>query len=356
MKKILLSLSMIAVVAVVGVGATGAFFSDTETSTNNTFTAGAIDLKVDSTSHYNGMICTAGSPTEGNPSGYVWQSETPNTPVPVDHYPQPGMPCDGTWTETDLGPQHKFFNLDDIKPGDNGEDTISLHVYGNDAWGRFVINGVTDIDGTCTEPESEVGAAEPECATPSNTPAVTPGELAESITFYGWLDQGREPGFQNIGANGVQIDGNGEEGGNPLVDPWEGDNIQQCDNANGQPTIIENEIDLDSCFEPTVITPGTVDENPSVDQTLADETHNIWPALAAVYAAYCPGDNAQGANEYGLCQGIAADGRLVGSTTYYFGLAWSVPTTVGNEAQTDSLNANLVFQAAQQRNNPSQTF
>ena len=58
MKKILLSMSMIAVVAVVAIGATGAFFSDTETSTGNTFTAGAIDLTVDSEQHYNNLVDT----------------------------------------------------------------------------------------------------------------------------------------------------------------------------------------------------------------------------------------------------------------------------------------------------------
>ena len=46
---------MIAVVAIIAVGATGAFFSDTETSTGNTFAAGAIDLGVDNTSYYNGQ-------------------------------------------------------------------------------------------------------------------------------------------------------------------------------------------------------------------------------------------------------------------------------------------------------------
>lgn len=54
MKKILLSLLTIAIVAVVAVGATHAWFSDTETSTGNTFTAGTLDLKtndVDGVSH-----------------------------------------------------------------------------------------------------------------------------------------------------------------------------------------------------------------------------------------------------------------------------------------------------------------
>ncbi|MDD5152496.1 MAG: TasA family protein [Candidatus Pacebacteria bacterium] len=44
MKRILLSLSVIAAVAIGAVGATRAYFSDTETSTGNTFTAGTLDI------------------------------------------------------------------------------------------------------------------------------------------------------------------------------------------------------------------------------------------------------------------------------------------------------------------------
>lgn len=46
MKKILLSLVMITLAASVATGATRAYFSDTETSVGNTFTAGTLDLKV----------------------------------------------------------------------------------------------------------------------------------------------------------------------------------------------------------------------------------------------------------------------------------------------------------------------
>src|SRR3989338_2833034 len=45
MKKILISLAIILVVGAVGFGATRAYFSDTETSSGNTFTAGTLDLK-----------------------------------------------------------------------------------------------------------------------------------------------------------------------------------------------------------------------------------------------------------------------------------------------------------------------
>ena len=46
MKKILMSVGMLMFVAAVIAGATGAFFSYTETSTGNVFAAGTIDIDV----------------------------------------------------------------------------------------------------------------------------------------------------------------------------------------------------------------------------------------------------------------------------------------------------------------------
>lgn len=303
--KILLSGTAIVAAAVLIVGATFAFFSDTETSVDNTLTAGSLDLKVDSEAHYNGSVCSDVSETDV--PNYQWVG---GTEWPV------GQPCDGTWDLTDLTATNQFFELTDIKPGDEGENTISLHVFDNDAWGRFVIDEVENLDNTCTEPELE---AETDCITEG-----TPGELAQSITFQAWIDDGAIPGFQ------------GEE------DQTEGDNIKQ-----------EN--------EQLVIQPGTLDP--------AGETHNIWEGLAA-YRAFLDLSNAcdvtdsdgngqtdndgtPSDDDYLACQGIADDGRMVGSTTYYFGLEWSVPDTIGNEAQTDSLNADLTFEVEQHRNNPT---
>jgi predicted ribosomally synthesized peptide with SipW-like signal peptide len=115
-KRILISLSVIAAVAVLAIGGTVAYFSDVETSTGNTFTAGSIDLKID-------------------------------------------LARDGVriFDLKDLDPTDKLFNYSDIKPGDSGELTISAHVYNNDACGRFRIYNIVDDDVSCPEPESEVG-------------------------------------------------------------------------------------------------------------------------------------------------------------------------------------------------------
>lgn len=54
MKKILLSLSTISAVAILAVVGTTAYFTDTETSTGNTFTAGTIDIAVDGQNPWTG--------------------------------------------------------------------------------------------------------------------------------------------------------------------------------------------------------------------------------------------------------------------------------------------------------------
>lgn len=167
--KILLSGVTILAAAAVVVGATFAFFSDTETSTGNTFTAGELDLQIDAKAHYAGLTCTGG----------VWIEDVQGQSTRPDLI---GEGCDGTWTLTDLNQTHKFFNISDIKPGDTGENTVSIHVFDNDGWGWFGV-----------------------------TPTSNPNDLQTALLFNVWLDQGQTPGFQNNGDSG------------------EGDNIQNFD-------------------------------------------------------------------------------------------------------------------------------
>lgn len=178
-KKIVMSLSVIAAVSAAVIGGTGAFFSDTETSTGNTFTAGAIDLKVDSQQHYNGMICRLADPGEETYEGYQWQPEGDNTPVP--YYPAEGTPCGGTWELKDLEPtMDKFFNFSDVKPGDEGENTISLHVVNNDAWVCAEVSNLANNDNGLTEPEGDVDV----------TDGAGNGELQQNLVVTIWKDDG----------------------------------------------------------------------------------------------------------------------------------------------------------------------
>ncbi len=148
MKKIIISLSIIGVVAAVIVGGTVAFFSDTETSTGNTFTAGSIDLKIDNDAWFNGE-----------------QQEQ------------------FSWELSDLTNQ-LFFNYTDLKPGDWEEDTVSIHVIDNPSWVCVDINLTKDADETCTEPEWEddefCGDGDP----------LWNGELGGEMEFIFWADDG----------------------------------------------------------------------------------------------------------------------------------------------------------------------
>jgi predicted ribosomally synthesized peptide with SipW-like signal peptide len=317
MRRILFILGMIAFVGAVAVGATGAFFSDTETSTGNTFAAGSLDLKVDSQSHFNGLVCRIGTENEVNPGVLGWHHPTDDSLVGPEHYPQPGDPCTGTWEESDLIPDSvafRFFNFDDLKPGDEGENTISLHVYDNDAWGCMLVDNVQDLDVTCTEPESE--SSDVQC-NPSGVPGA--GELGAALTFDAWLDEGGVAGFQCNNPEEASAGASCEE------DPEEGDNI-----LNGVEVLFWDD--------------ETVDEASEGPFAMSD-------VLAAANAAHSC-ETQTGHTDYGLCHGLADDGRMVGSVTYYWGLAWNVPAEAGNEIQTDALTLDMIFEVEQHRNNP----
>jgi predicted ribosomally synthesized peptide with SipW-like signal peptide len=289
MKKIIFSLSIVAVVAAVAVGATTAFFSDTETSTGNTFTAGSIDLKVDSECHY-----------------WLYDPSHPDAVVggDMDGYWDQGCDGWGDWEETDLEDGvHKFVHVTDLKPGDWGENTISLHVYDNDAWGVWNWLMFDNDENGCTEPEEDDDLS---CGNPGEGE----GELLTSMEFDMWLDQGSIPGFQNGAPGAGEVEG-------PSLDLEEGDNIWQ----DGEPEIS--------------LAPGMP----------------LWPVLSSAWStAGC--SDVDGDTDYTHCHGLAEDGRMVGSTTYYFGFMWHLPEEVGNEAQTDSLGGNMEFKVVQHRNNP----
>lgn len=151
MKKILLSLGTIVFVGGLIAGATGAFFSDTETSTGNVFAAGAIDLKIDNESYV----------TDIRTGKLVRSPET-------------------TWGLSNLTDQ-LFFNFRDVKPGDLGEDTISIHVTDNDAW----VCMAADITST---PEN--GIVDPEADANDQTDGSDGGELQNYLQFAFWHDDG----------------------------------------------------------------------------------------------------------------------------------------------------------------------
>ncbi len=167
MKKILYSLLIAGGVGGLAFGATQAWFSDRETSVGNTFVAGRLDLQIDSTAHYDGMVCQGGHWTDEDSSGA-------NNPRPD----LLTMPCTGTFALTDLTTE-KFFNFTDVKPGDYGENTISMHITDNPAWACIDINNMHNDDNGLTEPEASAGDI---------TGSAGQGELAQNLRFTAWKD------------------------------------------------------------------------------------------------------------------------------------------------------------------------
>lgn len=172
MKKILLSLAIIAVVAAIGIGATVAYFSDTEASIGNTITAGKLELMVDSTCHYNGMVC------QDNGQGYVWVEEESGSSTYPDLV---GDACTCSWLAKSLTQGDLFFNYNDVKPGDVGENTISLHIDNNPAWVCASISNLASKENGCANNAELKDDAN--CASD-----VDDGDLMSNLFFTVWRD------------------------------------------------------------------------------------------------------------------------------------------------------------------------
>lgn len=291
MRRIITSLFLItATVSALAIGATGAFFSDTETSIGNTFAAGAIDLKIDNESYYNGNKCAVDVndvDADLNTTEFVWQGSAT--------YPEVGTDCSTSFPLSDLDSGLLFFNFTDLKPDDEGEDTISIHVQ-NDAWACMDVTLTSNNDVSTTEPEGEVDV-------PEDINNTWDGELAQNLQFFWWADDG---------------DNVYEVGENPI--------------SNGIQTLMN----LASTAGPFSV-------------PLADANNNVWglvgeplPANETVYIAkaWCFGTltlnpvlAGQGVNP-SVASGVSCDGAAL-----------------GNQTQTDSATVDVAFRAIQARHN-----
>jgi len=143
-KGILMSILMIGVVAMAAGAGTFAYFSDTETSTGNTFTAGTLDLKVNS-----------------GDSNVV------------------------------------MFNVNDVKPGDSGSAEINLSNAGSlDGYLDINFSNVVDNDPTLTDPEDEV----------DDTQGDGQGELADNLDILAYIDENGNSTY-DAGTDALVYDG-----------------------------------------------------------------------------------------------------------------------------------------------------
>lgn len=277
--KIILSAAVILAAAGLIVGATFAFFSDTETSTGNVFAAGELDLKIDNTSY----AIDHNIPGFQNPTGAL----VANTQA--------------TWTLKDLTIE-KFFNFSDVKPGDYGEDTISVHVNTNNAWVCAAARVTSDLDNGFSEPEDEVFGTNNDL-----DDGTLDGDLDSGINFAFWKDDGDnvlELGEETSIFAAGPISNLNPQGKIALADA-------QGTNPFGNTPILGNStvyIGKGWCFGTMVATPLAQDNLTTDGPILPDRVGT----------------------------GFTCDG-----------------SAVGNIAQTDSVQGDLQFFAVQSRNNPT---
>lgn len=142
MKKIITSVGMIVFVAALIAGGTGAFFSDTETSTGNVFTAGSIDLSLGSTFS-----------SDANGSGQVALQPDNNGGI--------------------------LFTFNDLKPGDDGTVIFELQVDSNEAYACAISTLMTNNDNGINDPESDAGDLDDGAGN---------GELQDYLQFATFVD------------------------------------------------------------------------------------------------------------------------------------------------------------------------
>jgi predicted ribosomally synthesized peptide with SipW-like signal peptide len=199
-------------VGAAGAGAglgTSALFSDEESFVGNTVTAGELDLMLDYRATY------AGGPGRLDEVDSWYSEEGPGEPFDVVEeedgvYLIGEVPDIGDMYESWEGAvqEHPFcengslingddmpvFTLQDVKPGDSGEVTMSLHLCDNPAW--------VWMSGELTE-NAENGINEPEGEVDEAADGEANGELADAIETTLWYDEN---------CNNVH-DGEGEETG-----------------------------------------------------------------------------------------------------------------------------------------------
>jgi len=357
--------------------------------------------------------------------------------------------CGDTWDEeTGAKP---LVSLEDVKPGDFGELTLSVHLCDNP--------GYVWLQGAL-ESNDENGVTDPEAESPAENGTVddpgTDGELLNAVQTRLWYDDGDnvvevdgadadDAGYLtpqlSLGelllflesGNGVQLCSDGEDGG--IVDPPASDcpDEKDCDSLHTTedtvtvdtpltdgPTSFEipqnpkctdfgllqgvktdeaPEGPLPESGEKTYTTPygditvttDLVDESQTVTDWSIDSDDGFCVAKVIVKggnqgANVYSYDNADGDDDFteddgavgamsdpdtalqtptgqdishvGFCLAVSSDGDngdenccFEASTDHYLGLAWWLPTDVGNEIQSDSVGFDLGFYAEQCRHN-----
>lgn len=273
--KIAKSLFIIGVIAAIITGVTLAFLSDTESSSGNNFMAGKLNLKVGSECSYNGDII----------EGCNWIT-------PKD-------------LEDEL-----FFDFDDIKPGDYGENTLKLQIDNNDAWVCGIVKNIKNDDNGCELPESDIDTS---CGEDQ-------GELGDNLFFTVWVDTDCDnilaleiPAVPEVPAHC----GGGYE--------W---SQQECIYAGEDQNYCNDLIDWGfGCvwfdYQPEI--PAQPGEQILAENQKANSM--LWP----------------------IADSTTNTGPITSQEDYCLGISWNVPLETDNIIQSDSVTGDIEFFAVQAR-------
>lgn len=408
MKRILLSAGIVVFVGAIIAGATGAFFSDTETSSNNIFTAGSIDLKIDhSLSTYNGdpnggdftivsdtQTTFSGVDGAGSAVNLTFQHAAWTADLDGGHVggsPNDGLNDGSFWIWATQGPSNASINQ-------TNTFTRTFNVNGPVIGATLYI--AADNFYTVTLNGNPVGSEQVNnnnfSSVTEDTYVVLPASFVQGVNTLtvvatNQAGGGGDPLFNPAGILfKLVVDGSGI-----FVDPinltgepfWNFDDVKPGDQGRDDFSLHVETNNAWACMvienvqnnENTLIEPETDAGDVPPPGLGNGELGNylnlfLWRDLNndGIYNPPTETSLSQGLFGSGVSLAIhdstTANGALVASTTEYIGSAWCAGTqnvnnttgvitcdgtAMGNEAQTDSLIADLTFYAEQQRNNPN---
>ncbi|MFB6154254.1 MAG: multicopper oxidase family protein, partial [Haloferacaceae archaeon] len=189
-----------------GIGTTS-FFSDEERFDGNELVAGELDLKVDWQTRYYGPQESEVYGAAGRPYVNAYPDEDGDgkqdairtrSAIADDEY---GTTELGSLSDSERQTVERIFrdqfadrsdgdapilDLNDVKPGDHGEVTFSLHLFDNPGWIQLFGELLKNAENTITEPE----ASDPDEDDDETTPEEDrEGELAQTIRATVWYDE-----------------------------------------------------------------------------------------------------------------------------------------------------------------------
>jgi len=323
-----------------------------------------------------------------------------------------GLRTENDDTVAEDGSVEPLIAIDDVKPGDFGEVTISAHLCDNDGWLRLIGELVSASENGTTEPERK----DPDEDYPDGDTV----EFLEQARASVWLDgvhendeglgYDEEPGDDPESGNNLINDGEEflvEEGTlGTVIDVMEGPGISlSTEGSAGGTATFSCDEDLATISGSGGIQAGqsaTV-EGESGDTTVTINRVRVDGGVTAQFSFSVDGPDELEVGDYpGVCGltitgtegtvevdygsgGCVRDSILLprpdqasvgtveevsfdfctleapdlqeqdclnGSDTYYVGFAWWLPVDHGNEVQTDSVAFDLGFYAEQCRHNP----